>query len=173
MHSRAHCLSILVLKRATCLVPHPDIQFQLSGSPPISHSYTALPRPDSPPITLEYLLLFLSILTFRLATYLVALCHTLFVHSQTRCHLFLHYRTCLPNLALRPRAYIFLHALSSLLTCIFSGSLPMYSQTHCLCTLRLAAYVFLGSLPMYSQACCLSTHKLTSYVFSGSLPMYS
>ncbi len=29
------------------LVPHPDIKFQLSGSPPISHSCAALPQPDS------------------------------------------------------------------------------------------------------------------------------
>ncbi len=95
-------------------------------------------------------LLFLSILTFRLAAYLVALCHALFVHCQTRCHLFLHYQTCLPNLALRPRAYIFLHALSGLLTCVFSSSLPMYSKAHCLSTHKLTAYVFSGSLLMYS-----------------------
>ncbi len=39
-HSRAHCLSILI--QATYLVPHPDISFQLSSSPPISHSVCCL-----------------------------------------------------------------------------------------------------------------------------------
>ncbi len=62
------------------------------------------------------------------------------VHSQTHCHPILHYQTCLPNLALTPRAYLFLHTLS--------GLLPMYSQAHCLCILRLTAYVVSGSLPM-------------------------
>ncbi len=39
------------------------------------------------------------------------------MHSQTHCHPILHYQTCLRNLALTPRAYLFLHTLS--------GSLPM------------------------------------------------
>ncbi len=86
------------------------------------------------------------------------------VHSQTHCHPILHYQTCL-NLALTPRAYLFLHTLSDLL--------PMYSQAHCLCSLRLTAYVVSGSLPMYSQAHCLCSLRFTAYLFSGSLPMYS
>ncbi len=133
--------------------------------------------------------MFLPILTLRLAAYLVAHRHTLSVHSQTHCHLILHYQTCLPNLALTPRAYLFLHTLSGLLPmfsqacslCIlrftaylFSGSLPMYSQVHCLCILRLTAYnVVSGSLPIYSQAHCLCNLRITVYLFSGSLPMYS
>ncbi len=98
----------------------------------------------------------------------------------------LHYQTCLPNLALTPRAYLFLHTLSGLLpmfsqACsldilrftayLFSGSLPMYSQAHCLSSLRLTAYVVSGSLPMYSQVHCLCILRFTAYVFSGSLPM--
>ncbi len=79
------------------------------------------------------------------------------------CHPILHYQTCLPNLALTPRSYLFLHTLS--------GLLPMFTQAHCLCILRLTAYVFSGSLPMYSQAHCLCILRLTAYVFSGSLPI--
>ncbi len=87
------------------------------------------------------------------------------MHSQTHCHPILHYQTCLPNLALTPRAYLFLHTLS--------GLLPMYSQAHCLCSLRLTAYVVSGSLPMYSQAHRLCILRFTAYLFSGSPPMYS
>ncbi len=68
-----------------------------------------------------------------LPIYIVAHCHNLSVHSQTHCHPILHYQTCLPNLALNPRAYLFLHALS--------GLLPMYSQAHCLSSHRLTAYL--------------------------------
>ncbi len=108
--------------------------------------------------------------------------------ALSHCHPILHYQTYLLNLALSPRAYLFLHALSGLLpmfsqTCclgilrltfyVFSGSLPMYSQVHCLSILRLTAYVFSGSLLMYSQVHCLSILRLTAYVFSGSLLMYS
>ncbi len=68
--------------------------------------------------------------------------------------------------------------------CLFylvSGSLPTYSQAHCLCILRLAAlgilrltaYLVSGSLPTYSQAHCLCILRLAAYVFSGSLPTYS
>ncbi len=52
---------------------------------------------------------------------------------------------------------------------LFSGSLPMYSQAHCLCILRLTAYVFSGSPHMYSQAYRLYSQD----VFSGSLARYS
>ncbi len=103
----------------------------------------------------------------------------------------------IPNLALRPRAYLFLHALSGLLpmfsqACclgilrltfyVFSGSLPMYlfigllpisSQAHWLCILRLAVYLVSGSLPVYSYAHCLGILRLAAYVFWGSLSMYS
>ncbi len=97
-------------------------------------------------------------------------------HSQTHCHPILHYQTCLLNLALRPGACLFLHALSCtirLAAYVFSSLLPRYSQTHCLCILRLTAYVFSGSLPIYSQAHCQCILRLTAYLVSGSLPMYS
>ncbi len=105
---------------------------------------------------------------------LVAHRHTLSVHSQTHCHPILHYQTCLLNLALSPRAYLFLHALS--------GLLPMFSQTCCLGILRLTFYVFSGSLPIYlfigllpilSQDRYLCILSLAVYLVSGSLPMYS
>ncbi len=115
--------------------------------------------------------------------------------ALSHCHPILHYQTYLLNLALSPRAYLFLHALSGLLpmfsqTCclgilrltfyVFSGSLPMYlfigllpilSQAHYLCILRLAVYLVSGSLPMYSRAHCLGILRLAAYVFSGSLPI--
>ncbi len=75
--------------------------------------------------------------------YLVAHGHTLSVHSQTHCHPILHYQTCLPNLTLTPRAYLFLHTLSGLLP-MFSQAYPgpIYSCIHyracCLCFLKLA-----------------------------------
>ncbi len=158
-HDQALCLSILALSGSLPVYSHMIrlsaclfLRYQAHGRL-FSHyqAYCMSTYSHSQACCLSILsLLFLSILTFRLAAYLVALCHALFVHSQTRCHLFLHYQTCLPNLALRPRAYIFLHALSGLLTCVFSSSLPMYSQAHCLSTHKLTAYVFSGSLLMYS-----------------------
>ncbi len=66
------------------------------------------------------------------------------MHSQTHCHPILHYQTCLRNLALTPRGLSILR----LTAYVVSGSLPMYSQAHCLCSLRLTAYLFSGSLPM-------------------------
>ncbi len=46
----------------------------------------------------------------------------------------LHYQTCLPSLALTPRAYLFLHTLS--------GLLPMFTQACSLGILRLTTYVW-------------------------------
>ncbi len=60
----------------------------------------------------------------------------------------LHYQTCLPNLALTPRAYLFLHYTIRLAAYVFSSSLLRYPQADYLCILRLTAYLFSGSLPM-------------------------
>ncbi len=138
---------------------------------------------------LEYLFLFLPILTLRLAAIrscTIRLAYLISHLGPGPIYSCMHYQECCLCI-LRLTAYLFsgsllmysqAHCLSSLrLTAyLVSSSLPMYSQAHCLCILRLTAmysqahcYVFSGSLPMYSQVHCLSILKLTVYLVSGSL----
>ncbi len=92
-------------------------------------------------------------------------------------HVYSHSQACclsILSLSLRLAAYLFsLRQARCLSILTLSGSLPIYSQAHCLCILRLAAlgilrlaaYLVSGSLPTYSQAHCLCILRLTAYVF--------
>ncbi len=77
-------------------------------------------------------------LSLRLAACLFSCAHSgsLPIYSHS-----VRLAVCLFSLSLRLAAYLFSLSLRLL---------PVYSQAHCLCILRLTAYVFLGSLPMYS-----------------------
>ncbi len=96
-------------------------------------------------------------LSLRLAAYLhiLTLSGSLSVYSHSvrlTAYLFsLHQARCLSILTLTQARCLSILTLTqarclSILT--LSGSLPMYSQAHYLCILRLTAYVFSGSLPI-------------------------
>ncbi len=150
-HSRAHCLSICIL--ATYIISSPTPKYLVST---IRFA--------------TYLALVCCLATARLTTNVLSCLSSIIVLVLTHPHT----QTCLPNIALRPRAYLFLHALS--------GLLPTFSQACCLGIPRLTFYVFSDSRPMYlfigllpilSQAHCLCILRLAVYLVSGSLPMYS